>query len=386
MLNKIVKTAAVITAFLSVAACLPSRTLNSSAASLKRPLLYTALGDSIATGYGLKDTAGSYTSLFAEYLGAKENNLAVNGLDSAGLLGLLGRPDTAACIRQSDIVTISIGGNDLLGVITKNMDAVKSGNIDVDSLINSLNTAETNFAENWPAVVRKIKAYSSQAAIIASTLINPYQGVTFGEMNLGTFADPYIQQINSVIIKYASLGYQISDSYAAFQNKNGLKLSNAQAVPGDLDPHPNAQGHERIFQTLRALKITVPSALRISGPENPAASPIFAGCSSYSAQSLISSSAGKIGRAVFSVETNSAEISVASGQIAFRKPGAVAIKACSRIEGTNVYLQGCRTVNAVCSAGLIVAGGAAAAAVFGAAAAALLIKKKRRRREPRFQA
>lgn len=355
-----------------------------SAASV-RPLFYTALGDSIATGYGLSNASYSYTSLFARYLGAKEKNLAVNGLDSAGLLKLLNKETPAAYLERSDVITISIGGNDLLGVITKDISAVESGNFDANSMISALDTAETNFQNNWPAVIRKIRSYSPHAVIIATTLINPYEGVSFAGLDLGSFADPYIRQVNSVIKSNASLGYLVADSYAAFQKDAGRKLSNAESKAYDLDPHPNSQGHYIIFMTHRALKITIPSTLRIKGPDNPGASPLFAGYSSYSAESLIAPLSGRVGEAMFTITDGNAEANGSTGRILFRKSGRVTIKATLPIQGTNIFFEASKTVNAVYSGGIF-AGGAAAAAIAAAGVLAAVLIRKRLRREPRLAA
>jgi len=86
-------------------------------------MVYTALGDSIAWGTGATEDVG-YTRLLHEHLershGEVEFNLiAEDGVTSEMLLYALsapGDPEGAqAAVAGADLVSISIGGNDLLG-------------------------------------------------------------------------------------------------------------------------------------------------------------------------------------------------------------------------------------------------------------------------------
>ncbi len=82
--------------------------------SKKECINYVALGDSIAAGYGLADGESSYVDLISEDLGARTTNLAVSGMTSTELLQMLSSGEHDEVISKADIITISIGSNDLL--------------------------------------------------------------------------------------------------------------------------------------------------------------------------------------------------------------------------------------------------------------------------------
>ena len=89
---------------------------------------YVSLGDSIATGCGLENygsdldfVAGSYETLFKNFLETNVGDVnaesyAVDGHTASNLLNLLQTNSAArASIQSADVITVSIGGNDLLG-------------------------------------------------------------------------------------------------------------------------------------------------------------------------------------------------------------------------------------------------------------------------------
>lgn len=74
-------------------------------------------GDSIADGYGrLGYVEHNYGQLVADYLGSTVQNYAVPGQDSAGLKATIAGLDDAQkdYIKNSDVILISIGGNDMI--------------------------------------------------------------------------------------------------------------------------------------------------------------------------------------------------------------------------------------------------------------------------------
>ncbi len=95
---------------------------------------YVALGDSIAGGYGLDDAEEeSYVGRIAaamekRYGAVRVTNFGKNGLRSEQLLEILTDPANKqhdaymAAIRKADLITLSIGSNDLLQYISRDMD------------------------------------------------------------------------------------------------------------------------------------------------------------------------------------------------------------------------------------------------------------------------
>lgn len=72
----------------------------------------TAIGDSIAAGYGLDSQEDNYLTLFSDNIGAVLNNDAVSGYDSGEVLKSLSDEKTAADIKNADAIVVSVGGND----------------------------------------------------------------------------------------------------------------------------------------------------------------------------------------------------------------------------------------------------------------------------------
>lgn len=73
-------------------------------------------GDSIARGYGLEDGEYTYAQLCKDYFGCNVDNFASDGLDSYELMKALqrGDEDKKQAIENSEVVVISIGGNDII--------------------------------------------------------------------------------------------------------------------------------------------------------------------------------------------------------------------------------------------------------------------------------
>ncbi|MBO7375702.1 MAG: hypothetical protein J6V01_01260, partial [Clostridia bacterium] len=149
------KAASAILAFCLVSLlCAPLAVPASASGEYSRLLV---LGDSISTGYGLPDysTADpylcqSYGNRLAEAIGLKSRQTyitrAVNGDRSADLLALL--PTIKNDVSASDLIVISIGGNDLLRSISEIASAIAGIAVtSVDSAVSALmNATPENYA------------------------------------------------------------------------------------------------------------------------------------------------------------------------------------------------------------------------------------------------
>ena len=272
------------------------------AAARERKVVYTALGDSIATGYRLSDVSASYVSRFGEYLDTKPVNLGQNGLASSGLLQkLTSDQKVIAQVRQSDVITISMGGNDMLNLLYP---LVPKGLSDVPSSVQKMQSPAyrrqfeqgvQKFGQNWGRIIDRVKELSPRSVLVVTTLINPYQGIVldvpFLHFDLGSYSDSYVRQINEVIRGQAEGRYLVADSYAAFQNYRGDgRLTNASLSQLDFAPHPNAVGHGLMAAAHEALSIRFSrDALATEGTGTLLISPFAASVSgSYRAVPLLS--------------------------------------------------------------------------------------------------
>ena len=237
---------------------------------------YTALGDSIA--YGMSATPGSgYVNLFYNNLtgiSGNENlnlvNLGVPGYTSTQLLNQLqNEPATISALSKAKVVTVSIGGNNILAPVIATLAAAfqldpSSPTFAADlatalaqpgaqDIINAaLPTIQTNvtasvtqFGTDWPQIIATIKTLAPQADIYVATLYDP---INIQDPLYAVF-NPAIQTVNTAIMMPGA-GYKVADVYTAFANYQGSEpLVNFNWYTGNLDPHPTTAGHQLIYQS-----------------------------------------------------------------------------------------------------------------------------------------
>lgn len=240
---------------------------------------YIALGDSIAFGLSA-DLNKGYVDLFKDYLILTKqynklalNNLAVPGYKSSHLLDKLKNDDKIRnAIKQANVVTISIGGNNLLSpiikaiaskyqlnskepnFITKLTKAVmedskweeKLAELQNDSdLMKALDEGVKNFKADWPEIIKEINKLNPDSKIYVMTLYNPLKTNTPVLYNR---FEELIQQIN-VEIRNSTYDYEIADAYTKFHEYDGKEsLTNFDLIKRTIDPHPTNYGHELIFK------------------------------------------------------------------------------------------------------------------------------------------
>jgi lysophospholipase L1-like esterase len=140
---------------------------------------YLALGDSIATG---TLTFWVKTKSYAHYLydlikkneptaNIQYTNLAADGDTSMMFLYKLNHwPYLQQKIKKADIITLSIGGNDIMrganipGFCRINWPLVKSSSL--------------SFCSNWEKIIGRLRELNPHCRIIVNTLYNPYNGKT----------------------------------------------------------------------------------------------------------------------------------------------------------------------------------------------------------------
>ncbi len=218
---------------------------------------YLALGDSIATGtVGIGSPTYSYVYQFNDYLSSvQENttftNLAHDGDTSGDLLNKLNNDSTFIdAVEEAEIITISIGGNNLLD----------AGNSPYFTSINTtIALANTiKFESEYPAIITRIASLNSEVDIMVMTLYNPYN-VSDGsgslyddDAYLHTTTDIYLSRINDAIevsgaYEYVDVVdvYGTFDSYAESNDMDDITLF----YDGWFwrDPHPNQTGQNIIY-------------------------------------------------------------------------------------------------------------------------------------------
>jgi len=248
-------------------------------------IVYVALGDSVA--FGMSATAGNgYTELLKTYLdgnpmGASTvyNNLSAPGFTAEDLYRQVKDKNYAQIVATADIITINIGGNNILGAV---IGLVKSLYPDAPDTLYGLNQAVnsdpsriaaimeklkdpaspeskalnlaliagvSSFNVYYPLLMKEVRALAPKAEIYVNTLYSPVKK----EQDLKLLLNPYIHSININIRSYQfRYKYKVVDVYSAFSltRKNVLDF-NISSYPINVDIHPNNEGHRLIFNTLK---------------------------------------------------------------------------------------------------------------------------------------
>lgn len=197
------------------------------------PLHYVALGDSISVGVGSFLNHG-YAVIYRRYMQndlkrkVTLQNLGKNGWTSQDLLDdLMNNQTLVDAIRKSQVITLSIGGNDLLqGVKHK------------EPLKNVYARFESNFLK-IDKIIKKIKKTAREPYIIRYIEIyNPKPN--------DPLAIKWIPRFNKILHRARDGNTRIARTYRVFE-KQGKKLLFIDRE------HPNNQGHQAIARTLQEI-------------------------------------------------------------------------------------------------------------------------------------
>ena len=275
-------------------------------------LKYLNIGDSIAAG--LSALPSDYFAQYAGYLGEEilyrayngpfmppnlpvpwtdgAMNLGFPGLDSMELLtALTYDPAMQYFISEADVITISIGGNNLLTPVIEAtfalypefylfpgdtfedqlMAAIITGgegvwNLKLESFVVSALSSEpetlgylleartAQFLEDWPAILDKIEDLNQDAQIIAMALYNPIEK-NDNEALFLRYED---------LVRPMNMAMRMTQNRAALANVANAFRKEPDAVafrltwvdagmmmpPVLIDPHPTTLGHQLIFEEL----------------------------------------------------------------------------------------------------------------------------------------
>jgi lysophospholipase L1-like esterase len=150
-------------------------------------------------------------------------------------------PGTRRAIRDAQIITIFIGGNNLDRCVSNNF-----GTIDTACAAQGV----ADFERDWPLILQEIRTgIGSQAKLYVATQYNPYKG---DDPNYAT-ADPYIRGLAAPIndpANQSAYDYKVVDVYADFQGQlpeGTWKVCNWTHFCEDTrDQHPTQAGYEEI--------------------------------------------------------------------------------------------------------------------------------------------
>jgi lysophospholipase L1-like esterase len=250
---------------------------------------YLVLGDSISAGYvpgGTYLTDQAFCNIIGAQRGYTVDNQAVTGSRTGDVLTKLSSGTLDEQIKNADLITLTIGGNDMMDVVYKAtaalynthnptspitadmVTAILSDSSDsrylstLLALLASLKDIPSSqdfadekalFANNLSNIVTYIRARNTKAAFIIETQYDPYKRA-FGNALPEQIAavTQGINELNAIITDPANgagTKYAVAQTYTAFENSTD-NLCNASLSPISVDFHPNIAGHAVIAQTM----------------------------------------------------------------------------------------------------------------------------------------
>jgi lysophospholipase L1-like esterase len=196
-------------------------------------LSHLALGDSVIRGYGVADNE-NLVHQFSTKLGNQIHkqiefkNEGINGITSGELKELVQQGKFDDEIKKSDIVTINVGGNDILHVADQG---------EIQNVFHTFNQLQTNFSNNLTEIAARIKSKNANATIVFLELYNPLSP-----------AEPMYSLADELLPKWNLKIYEVANHFPnslvieTTKAINSKKLNNLSAD----GIHPNSAGYTAI--------------------------------------------------------------------------------------------------------------------------------------------
>ena len=266
--------------------CLAVALLPTTALATEGAKTYLALGDSITTGYAPGGT--TVASPFADQVAAEYGytlvNRAQDGETTASLLAKLEAKEID--VSGADLVTISIGGNDLLqalyqtvaavyaasgatGSVEETLAQLMTGTVDETALLamaaafqnlaasEAVADAISDAGQNLGTILQHLKGANPTAQIILLNQYNPYSHVEDAALEaLVSTVDTGVQALNTGLAAVAkAAGVTVADVYTPMKAaaENPCNAYFASAADYSIDIHPNQTGHDLIAAVLNDL-------------------------------------------------------------------------------------------------------------------------------------
>lgn len=225
-----------------------------------QPLHYLALGDSLTRGVGDELGRFGYTKRLSAVLEKWPaiskvylDNRGKNGRRSDQLLSLLKNGQYDKELPEADLITITLGGNDVMKVVKADIFSLKK-----EMFENELEPFQKRYRE----IVQYIRQHNRTAPIILIGFYNPFSIVTDEDTTFVSIIDEW----NRSILEIAT-----EDSNSCFVPISDLFTSNEEMVYHTDFFHPNASGYEkmtgRIIDSMKVCNIENMSDGRIGFEE-----------------------------------------------------------------------------------------------------------------------
>ncbi|MGF6952030.1 LPXTG-motif cell wall-anchored protein [Neobacillus sp. B4I6] len=220
-----------------------------------------ALGDSITYGYHLEPNQTSPSpNAFPNLIGKEGKNTVTNlskvGQTSTELLNSLSDSQTSDAIKNADIVTLYIGGNDLIEAtglteLLNNPDPESLTEDKLQAMAAQAGTVVTDLKSNLEKIIEKIKDQNNDVTIILYNLYNPVAD-TKELQSFHTLGDSMVKLVNEQVInpQAGQNGVHLANAYTAFDgNQSQFILDGEFSAFGlSLGIHPTLAGQQALAQ------------------------------------------------------------------------------------------------------------------------------------------
>ncbi|SDW13259.1 Lysophospholipase L1 [Marininema mesophilum] len=201
-------------------------------ATEKEKLNYLVLGDSVARGYGSKASRG-YSSLVERELEKQKipmklENRGVVGQTSSKLYNYVKTPNIEQKLKNADLISLTIGGNDMVKVALENKNPL--------SIVSNFNSIQSQYKENLSGILTHIRKVNPKVPIVLTSLYNP---VSSNKLYYG-ISNKLMKKWNVGIkqVAYQYSGIRVVDVNGRLQAGRGTWLSDRI--------HPNDHGYQVI--------------------------------------------------------------------------------------------------------------------------------------------
>lgn len=204
-----------------------------------RTIELVGLGDSLTQGVGDELNRNGYIGRLQkeilQYNGIEDvvlTNTAKRGRRSDQLLKMLKDGDIDHQIRMASIITLSIGGNDMMKVVKKDL---------FDLRVEAFEKELEKFERNYDHILEEIREINSDAPIVLLGIYNPITIVTDEKSEFDQIVSDWNNAIESVAY---------SDGNACFVPIDKFFISNDNLVYHTDFFHPNSKGYQLIEEAV----------------------------------------------------------------------------------------------------------------------------------------
>ncbi|MGD6815866.1 SGNH/GDSL hydrolase family protein [Metabacillus sp. 84] len=203
----------------------------------------TGVGDSLTAGIGDDTRNGGYVGVVKNKLmnlrstkNVAVNNYAVHGNLTTDLLIKLDSPEVQESIKKSDIILLTIGGNDIMKVLKENI---------FDLTLEPFKEEQSAYEERMSEILETIRTLNPDAKIIYSGLYNPFK-----------FALPELSEIDLVVADWNKAARSLleEDENAVYVPVSDIYQRENENLLYDDAFHPNKEGYsligERVFDAI----------------------------------------------------------------------------------------------------------------------------------------